>query len=92
MIPVRNSKSLINSQHSVPYDLQLEILMLGFFLHIYGTLKAKPTLRRVRLAEETFSTNVLRGCPNQHRTLPCEVLVTKIFVISPIQPFCKFQS
>ena len=91
-LPVCNSKLLINSWHSVPYDLQLEILILIFFLYIYGTLKTNPTPCRIHLAEETFSTNVLRGCPNQNHTLPYEVLVTKIFLISPIQPFCTILS
>ena len=41
-LPVCNSKLIINSWHSVPYDLQLEILILIFFLYIYGTLKTNP--------------------------------------------------
>ena len=85
------NKTKTTSQHSVPYDLQLEILMLIFSVYLWH-LKSMPHSLKSPICIRNPLQQYLRGCPNQHDTLPYDALIIKIFLIYPMQHFCTFLS
>ena len=67
---------------SVPY-LQLEILMLIFSVYLWHVKS---------MLHSSKSPSCRRNLLHQQHTLPNEILVIKIFIISPIQHFRTFLS